>query len=46
MNNDTVKFVAELIILTLQDDTMTGWEKFKYISWLIYVTAPARPILF
>lgn len=37
------EFVTTLVILTLEDTTMTGWEKFKYIWWLAQVTSPVTP---
>ncbi len=42
-DQDTVEFVARNIELTLQDPTMSPWQKLRFILWLIYVTSPQTP---
>lgn len=37
------EFVARLVFLTLEDSTMSTWEKLKYIYWLALVTSPVAP---
>lgn len=37
------EFLTRLLVLTVEDQTMTTWEKLKYIYWLVLVTSPVLP---